>query len=172
MADDRNSAGVKRRRLFSPKDDRQLEQLIRENIFTGWKNVAKNMPGFTPKQLRDRWHNYISPRNSLKPWTPDEDKIIIEKVNELGTKWSRIASYLQGRSDNAIKNRWNTVLKDSSQNNQNENTNLTASEELTSEKSQEKEVEEQKERDDEPQSGKIGLLDDRFIERFFDRVST
>lgn len=75
------------------------------------------MPGFTPKQLRDRWHNYLSPKNSLAPWSLEEDIIIVQKIKELGTKWSQISTYLRGRSDNCIKNRWNTVLKEDCENN-------------------------------------------------------
>ncbi|EAX97274.1 Myb-like DNA-binding domain containing protein [Trichomonas vaginalis G3] len=86
MSDDRNSVGIKRRRLFSPQDDKRLEQIIREGNFSGWKAVAKSMPGFTPKQLRDRWHNYLSPKNSLAPWSLEEDIIIVQKIKELGTK--------------------------------------------------------------------------------------
>ncbi|EAX87288.1 Myb-like DNA-binding domain containing protein [Trichomonas vaginalis G3] len=103
--------GVKRRRLFSPKDDNKLKELLSDSKFIGWKNVALSMPGFTPKQLRDRWHNYLSPKNSFEPWTDEEDKIIVEKVLEFGTKWSYISSFLKGRPDNSIKNRWNSVLK-------------------------------------------------------------
>ena len=112
MEEEKKVSGVKRRRLFAAEDDKQLEQIINRNDFKGWKNVAKEMPGFSPKQLRDRWHNYISPKNQFGPWTEEEDQIIIQKVKEYGTKWSFIASFLKGRSDNCVKNRWNSVLRD------------------------------------------------------------
>ena len=112
MDDLRIKTGVKRRRLFGPADDKRLESIVLNHEFNGWKGVAKLMPGFTPKQLRDRWHNYISPKNSFGPWTPEEDQIIIQKIKEFGTKWSLISTFLNGRSDNCVKNRWNTVLKE------------------------------------------------------------
>lgn len=112
MTDEGSRSGVKRRRLFGPDDDKQLEQIRKEQTFTGWKNLAKQMPGFTPKQLRDRWHNYISPQNTFGPWTFEEDKIIAQNVQKFGTKWSHISSFLKGRSDNSVKNRWNSVVKD------------------------------------------------------------
>ena len=112
MDDLRMKSAVKRRRLFGPADDKRLESIVLNQEFNGWKGVAKLMPGFTPKQLRDRWHNYISPKNSFGPWTPEEDQIIIQKIKEYGTKWSLISTFLNGRSDNCVKNRWNTVLKD------------------------------------------------------------
>lgn len=164
--DERNSAGVKRRRLFSDKDDHRLEKIIMENPFTGWKDVANMMPGFTAKQLRDRWHNYISPRNSNQPWTPEEDRIIKEKVQEFGTRWSQIAIYLVGRSDNSIKNRYNTVLKEGTRKtSEKQEPNLTDNESaiaecITQVKSQE------------PPSKEAAILDDRFISRFFERLPT
>ena len=107
----RLKSGVNRRRLFGPEDDKTLNDIVTNHEWKGWKAVAKLLPGFTPKQLRDRWHNYLSPKNKFSPWTPEEDQILIDKVRELGTKWSTIASFLEGRSDNCVKNRWNSVLK-------------------------------------------------------------
>ena len=112
MEEEKKASGVKRRRLFGAEDDKQLEEIINGKDFNGWKSVAKQMPGFSPKQLRDRWHNYISPKNQFGPWTQEEDQIVIEKVKEFGTKWSLIASFLKGRSDNCVKNRWNSVLRE------------------------------------------------------------
>ena len=103
--------GVKRRRLFTKEDDAKLKNLITNKMFRGWKDIAKQMPKFSPKQLRDRWHNYISPDNNFEPYTMEEDAIIAQKVAEIGTKWSIISSILVGRSDNSVKNRYNTVLK-------------------------------------------------------------
>lgn len=107
-----NYSGVKRRRLFGSEDDKMLEHIVKDSEFNGWKGVAKLMPGFSAKQLRDRWHNYISPNNTFGPWTLEEDRFIVQNVKKFGTKWSLIASYLKGRSDNCVKNRWNTVLKE------------------------------------------------------------
>ena len=112
MEEEKKSPGVKRRRLFGAEDDKHLEEIISNKDFNGWKSVAKQMPGFSPKQLRDRWHNYISPKNKFGPWTEEEDQIIIQKVSQFGTKWSLIASFLKGRSDNCVKNRWNSVLRE------------------------------------------------------------
>lgn len=167
MADARNSVGVKRRRLFGPQDDKRLEQIIREEVFSGWKSVAKSMPGFTAKQLRDRWHNYISPKNSLEPWSLEEDRIIVQKVKEFGTKWSQISSYLQGRSDNCIKNRWNTVLKEDCENNPSKyfGSSPMISEEPPASSSTSGEDSSTKDKDS-PPINQV-MLDERFIERFF-----
>ena len=44
-------------------------------------------------------------------WTPEEDRLIMEAVAELGTKWAEISKRLPGRSDNAVKNRFNSAMR-------------------------------------------------------------
>ena len=100
-----------RRRLFGPDDDNLFLTIMKNQSFIDWNTIAKQMPGFNARQCRDRWHNYLSPKNSFQPWTLEEDLKIIQKVQEHGTRWSLISSYLPGRSDNLVKNRWNVVLK-------------------------------------------------------------
>jgi len=64
------------------------------------------------KQCRERWYNHLSPEVRKDPWTEEEDRIIIEAHNELGSKWTTIANMLgNGRTPNSIKNRWNSTLK-------------------------------------------------------------
>lgn len=64
------------------------------------------------KQCRERWYNHLSPEVRKDPWTEEEDKIIIEAHNELGSKWTTISNMLgNGRTPNSIKNRWNSTLK-------------------------------------------------------------
>ena len=100
-----------RRRIFSPEEDRMLAELVTTRACTNWHQVAQLIPGHTPRQCRDRWLNYLSPTNSFAPWTPEEDQLVIDKVNQFGTHWTTIAKYIPGRSDNCIKNRWYSVIR-------------------------------------------------------------
>jgi hypothetical protein len=100
-----------RRRVFSDQEDRLLLELVVTKECTNWCDVSKRLGHKSPRQCRDRWMNYLSPANSFLPWTFEEVEMIVEKVNDLGTRWTAIARFLPGRSDNSIKNRWYSALQ-------------------------------------------------------------
>ena len=58
------------------------------------------------KQCRERWFNHLNPTLKHGPWTKEEDYQLIQCQSKLGNSWTKIATYLPGRSENDVKNRW------------------------------------------------------------------
>ena len=99
------------RKLFSPQEDAILTKVMYQQPFETWIAVAEHLPGRTARQCRDRWVNYLSPSNKNGPWTTEEDQLLTEKYLEHGPQWTTIAKFFDGRSENNVKNRWYTYVK-------------------------------------------------------------
>jgi hypothetical protein len=91
--------------------DEQLRVLVAERGACKWSSIAKSIERKNSKQCRERWHNVLDPTINWEPFEQHEDETIIKMVKIEGFKWSRIAAYLPGRTDNHVKNRWNATLK-------------------------------------------------------------
>ncbi|KAI4379623.1 hypothetical protein MLD38_005899 [Melastoma candidum] len=76
-----------------------------------WRNLPKRA-GLKRcgKSCRLRWLNYLRPDIKRGNISPDEEELIVRLHNLLGNRWSLIAGRLPGRTDNEIKNYWNTTL--------------------------------------------------------------
>jgi hypothetical protein len=75
-----------------------------------WSEIAFYIPGRVGKQCRERWLNHMDPDVKKTEWTPEEDKILVEGQALHGNKWSTISKLLTGRSENSVKNRWNSMI--------------------------------------------------------------
>ena len=100
---------VKRIR-FTEEEDNMLKELVRNKRNKTWKEIAACLPGRTACQCRDRYNQYLFKEVVNKPWTPEEDKAIVDLYKQYGPHWVKISKFLPGRSGNNIKNRWNTAL--------------------------------------------------------------
>ncbi|KAL0432126.1 UNVERIFIED_CONTAM: Myb-related protein [Sesamum latifolium] len=97
---------------WTKEEDERLINYIRAHGEGNWRSLPK-AAGLLRcgKSCRLRWINYLRPDLKRGNFTPQEDEIIIKLHSLLGNKWSLIAGRLAGRTDNEIKNYWNTHIK-------------------------------------------------------------
>ncbi|OEL28874.1 Transcription factor RAX2 [Dichanthelium oligosanthes] len=98
---------------WSPEEDDALRTYVQRHGSGGnWIAMPKKA-GLKRcgKSCRLRWLNYLRPDIRHGGFTDEEDAVIISLYSQLGSKWSLIASQLEGRTDNDVKNYWNTKLK-------------------------------------------------------------
>ncbi|KAF8099369.1 hypothetical protein N665_0245s0047 [Sinapis alba] len=101
-----------RKGLWSPEEDEKLLNYITRHGHGCWSSIPL-LAGLQRcgKSCRLRWINYLRPDLKRGAFSQDEESLIIELHAALGNRWSQIATRLPGRTDNEIKNFWNSCLK-------------------------------------------------------------
>ena len=98
----------KTRSKFSKEEDQAVLELYKTHP-NDWKFIADKL-NRSIRQVRERYQHFLAPHLNKSPWTDEEELLLYQKVEELGTVWAKISSFFPNRSTVNIKNHWSTMM--------------------------------------------------------------
>jgi hypothetical protein len=96
---------------WTREEDEAILKFVEAHGNKDWAKLAVLLEGRTGKQCRERYRNHLDTSVNHYPWTAEEDSKLAKLHDVFGNSWTKLASFFEGRSDNCIKNRWNSTVK-------------------------------------------------------------
>lgn len=96
---------------FTGEEDNMLMNLVEVMGTNDWQAISNKIETKSARQCRERWNNYLSPALTSSPWSEEEDDLLLQLFENIGPKWTQIASFFRNRSSNAVRNRFRLKQK-------------------------------------------------------------
>ncbi|KAF9016866.1 hypothetical protein BDZ89DRAFT_961569 [Hymenopellis radicata] len=109
------NSSTRERRSWTTEEDQQLREAVQkedpDNMAPSrWFAIAKHVPGRTNKDCRKRWFAKMASDVVKGGWAPDEDERLCKAIQQVGTRWSMVAAYVQTRNSDQCAKRWTDTL--------------------------------------------------------------
>ena len=106
-----HNKSILKKKAWTQEEDDKLITLVTKHGAHKWSHIANLMKDRVGKQCRERWHNHLNPRIKKDAWHDKEEWVLYICHQLMGNKWAEISKHIVGRTDNSIKNHWNSSMR-------------------------------------------------------------